>query len=219
MFRKNFSQYQNAWFSRMRSEWLAVANPLDGFAISDSFPSITLPSSQQLKSASLHSSRYNMICEVIPQGVKCCEVGVQEGYFSKFLLDAIKPTMLYLIDIDISPIRSANPDLLANSCVTIIEGDSVECITTLKESLDFIYIDADHSYEGCKKDAEAATLKLKVGGHIVFNDYTLWSPIEFYDYGVPYVVGEILSSGKYEVSAFSLHPFLYNDIALKKVSN
>lgn len=38
-------------------------------------------------------------------------------------------------------------------------------------SLDFVFIDADHSYEGCKADIEAWTRKVKRGGWLCGHDY------------------------------------------------
>jgi len=38
-------------------------------------------------------------------------------------------------------------------------------------SLDFVYVDADHSYEGCKRDMNAWWSKLKKGGVMVGHDY------------------------------------------------
>ena len=39
------------------------------------------------------------------------------------------------------------------------------------ETLDFVYIDGDHSYEGCRRDIEAWYPKVKKGGVIVGHDY------------------------------------------------
>ena len=40
------------------------------------------------------------------------------------------------------------------------------------EYFDLIYIDADHTYEGCKKDIEAWYPKIRKGGFIIGDDYT-----------------------------------------------
>ena len=39
------------------------------------------------------------------------------------------------------------------------------------ESLDLVFIDGDHSYEGCKADIEAWLPKLRSGGVLAGHDY------------------------------------------------
>jgi predicted O-methyltransferase YrrM len=38
-------------------------------------------------------------------------------------------------------------------------------------SLDFVFIDADHSYEGVKADIEAWDPKVREGGYVIGHDY------------------------------------------------
>jgi len=54
----------------------------------------------------------------------------------------------------------------------ILRKPSVEAAAEIPdESLDFVFIDADHSYEGCKSDIEAWAPKVKRGGLIAGHDY------------------------------------------------
>lgn len=53
-----------------------------------------------------------------------------------------------------------------------IEGDSVEAAATIDDgSLDFVFIDSDHSYEGAKRENAAWIPKLKPGGWLMGYDY------------------------------------------------
>ena len=54
--------------------------------------------------------------------------------------------------------------------VTQCVGTTVEWASKLDEELSFVFIDADHSYEGCKADFEAWAPKVRVGGLISFHD-------------------------------------------------
>ena len=51
-------------------------------------------------------------------------------------------------------------------------GDSVDFSFTYDdETIDTLFIDGDHTYEGVKKDIEAWYPKVKKGGTIIFHDY------------------------------------------------
>lgn len=53
----------------------------------------------------------------------------------------------------------------------LITGDSSTNLLKQKGKFDYIYIDGDHTYDGCRKDLEAAHKKLETGGVIVCDDY------------------------------------------------
>ena len=56
--------------------------------------------------------------------------------------------------------------------VKFLKGFSVEMAKKVKDgSLDFVYLDGDHSYEGCRNDIHAWLPKLKLGGIMAFHDY------------------------------------------------
>lgn len=56
--------------------------------------------------------------------------------------------------------------------VNIVRSDSVAAaVQVADDSLDFVFIDADHSYEGCKADIEAWAPKVRIGGMISGHDY------------------------------------------------
>ena len=61
-----------------------------------------------------------------------------------------------------------------------------------------------------------AARKLKRDGMLWFNDFTVWSPAEMHDYGVPYVISELCHSGEWEMTTLTLHPLFYNDVVLRR---
>ena len=63
------------------------------------------------------------------------------------------------------------------------------------ESLDFIYIDAQHSYNGCKEDIELWWPKLKKGGIFAGHDYLNGSLPEG-EFGVKKAVDEFIKKEK-----------------------
>ncbi len=56
----------------------------------------------------------------------------------------------------------------------------------------YIYIDADHSYESVKEDANLAKAKLADNGIIVFNDYIQFDYLAGVRYGVVRAVNELI---------------------------
>lgn len=58
--------------------------------------------------------------------------------------------------------------------LTVLKGDSVEMAQHVPdESLDFVFIDADHRYQAVKADIAAWTPKVKAGGFITGHDIHL----------------------------------------------
>ena len=117
-------------------------------------------------------NRIEMLKKIIPANGVYAELGVFDGAFSTEIIDTLNPKSLILIDYFHGEIGSGDQDgnnfytidlnskyyeLLKqykdDSRVTIIKGDSTEELKKFPNNyFDMIYIDADHSYEGCKND-------------------------------------------------------------------
>jgi len=70
---------------------------------------------------------------------------------------------------NIKPVRSA---------VNVIRKDSSTAAADYSDgSLDFVFIDADHTYEGVSKDIKAWLPKVKNGGILAGHDYAWFPPI------------------------------------------
>lgn len=58
--------------------------------------------------------------------------------------------------------------------IRLIQKNSVEVAKDFKdESVDLLYIDADHQYDSVKEDFETWLPKVRTEGHVLFHDYTL----------------------------------------------
>lgn len=87
---------------------------------------------------------------------------------------------------------SQNRVKFANGRAKIIRKSSVEAAEEVPDSsLDFIFIDADHSYEGCKADIAAWSGKVKDGGLISGHDY---KNTEYPCFGVEKAVDEFIAA-------------------------
>ncbi len=179
-----------------------------------------------------------MIRTLVPSGSVCAEIGVFEGTFSKQILESIRPSTLFMIDLFTGWCDSGNEDgnnvvhrnmddiyrtLLAYSydkpTVRLLKGKSAEILTTFPDaSLDMVYIDGDHSYAGVKDDLEAAFTKVRPGGWIMGHDYemNMVKARTRYDFGVKQAVDEFCAVRGQTIAAKALDGCVSFAIQLRK---
>lgn len=164
------------------------------------------------------ADRYELVRNLPSEG-HVLEVGTQTGLFAKFILDTHPNLRVTAIDIDFSLFhRETLAPYIEAGRLSILEALSWDAVQSVDdESQEWIYIDASHAYEHVKKDLESSRMKVKLGGYIVCNDFTTWSPFEAEPYGVVQAVNEFLTESSFEIAYFAFHPFGYHDIALRRV--
>lgn len=138
----------------------------------------------------------DVVLSMIPQGAVGAEVGVFRGQFSRLLLTECKPKKLHLIDPWINQegedvqaswygtksthvmgtlyerVQARFAHAIGKGRVELHRGFSGEVLRGFAAaSLDFIYIDGDHRYEGVKDDLACAMRVVRPGGLIVADDY------------------------------------------------
>ena len=158
-----------------------------------------------------YNNRIDMIHALVPSNGSYCEIGVFKGEFTKELMK-LEPTKLLLLDIFEGTCGSGDQDgnnfeninlnesyeILKNTYsnnpeVFILKGDSSTLLSNENDNtFDMIYIDGDHSYEGCKKDLLEAYKKVKNGGWLMGHDYemNMDKAKTFYNFGVSKAVDE-----------------------------
>lgn len=110
------------------------------------------------------------------------EIGVKKGLFSKVLLDANPKLRLFCVDTwgiendGYAGRHSRNfrhaKALLAGCNVTFIQKTSSDALADFAdESLDFVYIDANHTFDYCCPDIIFWSKKVKSGGIVGCHDY------------------------------------------------
>lgn len=129
---------------------------------------------------------------LIPKNTIGAEIGVFEGEFSKLIIDTVQPKKFYMVDLFTGSMVSGDKNgnnmktisldesynrlieqYKSNDKVDVFKGKSQDFFKEIEDnSLDFIYIDGDHSYEGAKVDLQNAFHKVKKGGLICGHDYT-----------------------------------------------
>lgn len=109
---------------------------------------------------------------------KGAEIGVYVGAYSRVLLDLIPNLNLLCVDSWASRTWRERAYPLAVEILSlypgadIIRGKSIDVAkVVVNESLDFVFIDADHSYEAVTQDLIAWVPKVRRGGIVSGHDY------------------------------------------------
>tara|TARA_B110000483_G_C18166930_1_gene531691 strand:- start:808 stop:1425 length:618 start_codon:yes stop_codon:yes gene_type:complete len=155
------------------------------------------------------------------------EIGVKKGLFSKVLLDTWDCTQLILVDPWMDQENTTYDekhdhttdlaDCLSNlkgyeGRYRILRGLSHEVVHNIPDGLlDFVYVDGNHGYEAVKRDLRDWYPKLKVGGIMAGDDYTINSEeiIFSYAFGVKRAVDEFALLQKKNVSVNLTGDWMY----------
>lgn len=192
----------------------------------------------KLEYPQLFSSRQDLIAHCIEDGMVVAEIGVFEGDLSAFIYSAASLEKFYMVDLFEGIVGSGNQDgnnfkevnmeavyshlidkYSTCSNVAIVKGMSSAFFSDLPDSfLDLVYIDGDHSYDGCKADLENAFVKVKNGGFILGHDYSS-NPLKsqtVYEFGVRKAVNDFCASHGLSIFAKALDGCLSYAIKLQK---
>ena len=97
------------------------------------------------------------------------EVGVRDGRTTFHLLDQNPNLKIYAIDNDIRQFYTTDIKNKYNDRLIPIQGDS-SFVADKIPMVDLIFIDADHSYQGCSKDIVAYKNKINKDGLLTGHD-------------------------------------------------
>lgn len=174
----------------------------------------------------LYDTRIDMISSLVSKGSKICEVGIFKGDMAKQIEPIVNPELFVLIDYFDGVTGSGDQDgnnfettdlnesyehltkyFKDNQSVKLIKGDSVNSMKLYAdETFDMIYLDGDHSYNGCKRDLITAFKKIKMGGYLMGHDYQMNhnKTDKQYSFGVKHAVDTFCSIYKQRIYAKAL---------------
>jgi predicted O-methyltransferase YrrM len=89
------------------------------------------------------------------------------GSLEDMVRDNLAPVCSRLDDPPTQPVKF---DLM------VINGDSADSAALVPNDIDYCFVDADHTYPGCKRDLEAWWPKMGRGSIIAGHDYSKWFP-------------------------------------------
>jgi Methyltransferase domain len=139
------------------------------------------------------------LLSMLPEHGVCAEVGTWRGDFAATILASRAPTQLYLVDpwehreedtyaqasfggnaqggqtaldaIHDSVVARFRAEIDAGRVIVRRQRSVPAAAAFAEASLDWVYIDADHSYEGVKGDLESYYRTVKPGGFLAGDDY------------------------------------------------
>lgn len=144
----------------------------------------------------INRMRWDAIIDRCPNARLGAELGVLGGKTSEQLLAAIPELTLYMIDrwrtyskdeIERTPYSQfpSRPQSFFDKAYRqakavaarysprgkIVLADTEKAAEIVPDGLDFVFVDADHSYDGVVRDIETWLKKIKPGGWIIGHDY------------------------------------------------
>lgn len=176
--------------------------------------------------------RFDDFLDYMPHNAIAVEVGVQGGGFAAFMLKKTHPQKLFLIDCWTQQDPSVYDDPEANVSndlqqqlyeetkarfandprVIIIRDFSKNAVDQFAdESLDWVYIDANHGYEAAKEDLEIWWPKVKRGGILSGHDYAIRP-----SFGVVQAVNEFIVKNELSLTYRTVEDHIYDSWAIQK---
>jgi predicted O-methyltransferase YrrM len=176
-------------------------------------PSVQIPQ-HLLDGCKFYESRTAMLAHFPKSGI-VAELGTFKGHFAYEILGYNHPAELHVVDLDFSQLMN---EVRTDARIVMHEGHTVETISSFPdEHFDWIYVDADHSYEGALADAVAAAPKVRKGGFLAFNDFA-HNDLSLGQYGVHRAVTAFATDRQWPFVCFAYHPHGLYDVALQRPS-
>ena len=178
---------------------------------------------EHLDGAVLLPDRFAMV-ETFPHGVGA-EIGVAFGDFSEKLLP--RASKLYLIDNwegeRYGPGKKIVEDKfaaeIARKQVVLLRGKSVDMMKRIPDhSLDWIYIDSDHSLPTTRSELKLALAKVKPDGVIAGDDFSVGNPRKGLPYGVITAVHEFCLEHGWKFTHLTMEPGVSRSYSLRSIS-
>ncbi|MEM6366521.1 MAG: class I SAM-dependent methyltransferase, partial [Planctomycetota bacterium] len=146
----------------------------------------------------------------LPKGGRIMECGVDEGLFSRQILDVCQPDELILVDTwgsrrfsfaKLETIQDTFAKEIRDGRVRIVRALSTDALEAEENhSLSWVYIDTDHSYPTTEKELQVAKLKVAPDGYICGHDYTVGTWESYVRFGVVEAVNQFCTEERWRLA-------------------
>ncbi len=180
----------------------------------------------------------------LPRGRVFVEVGVATGDFSAEILRVCQPSRFVAIDdfrfhtwamdwagrpvaelfagrTHLEYYRERFGPEIAAGRMLVMHDDSARALENLGDgTVDVVYLDADHAYESVRRELSIVARKIRQGGVIVMNDYTMVDVVApaMQPYGVIQATNEFMIEHGWEMTHLALQSCMYCDVALRRAA-
>lgn len=161
------------------------------------------------------------LLEQLPQHSVGAELGVEYGLFSLEILNVVQPQLLHLVDLwkDESVKELCFAELSQYDKIKLHDSSSIDFLKAQEsKSLDWVYIDTDHSYALTLNELVESARVVKDDGLICGHDYTIIASSGIRQYGVVPAVHEFCIEMGYEMVFLTHESNRHLSFALKKMS-
>lgn len=170
-------------------------------------------SQEKLRGAALLPYREDLIREMPTRGT-VAELGVDRGDFSEKIFEISKPKVLFLVDVWSSKRYSSREERavrnrfeaeISSGQVEVCKESSLDFgVRQQPDSLDWVYIDTDHSFKTTLGELRALAPAVRPGGYICGHDFTWGNVRSGYRYGVVQAVATFMADNRWRLSHLSL---------------
>ena len=115
--------------------------------------------------------RWDVVAAMLCDPRRGAELGVWDGAFSATLLAQFPSLTMYAVDVVIRPKFAALGRKYPDRLITLNMRTTEAARAVPDGSLDFVFIDADHSYDAVAADIAAWRGKVRSGGILCGHDY------------------------------------------------
>ena len=176
---------------------------------------------KHVQNCTVLASRLDLL-DVLPKNAVVAELGVEHGLFSKEIIQRCTPIKLVLVDT--WPDESIKKECVANAMIPektfLQQTTSVEYLNSVDaNTLDWVYIDTDHTYATTRAELEAAAKAVKPDGYICGHDYTSINYSGLKRYGVVEAVNEFCVKHNYEFTYLTSETTRHVSYALRKITS
>ncbi len=181
----------------------------------------------QIRDVKVLSGRGKLL-RVLPHNGIVAELGVDEGNFSRRILELTEPRTLHLVDLWGSDrfnrekerqVRTRFQAEIETGQVVVHQGDSLTHLGGFDDGyLDWVYIDTSHRYELTLAELELSRIKVKPGGIIAGHDFCKGTTPHGDEYGVVQAVHAFCHEHGWAMIYLTLEEHMHWSFALRELT-